>query len=402
MKKFIICMAIGIFLMFGIVSADAARLLGTQMPTSGINGAYARIYEIDPNTCTSSLIVQHYLPPSPSNWNGNAYDALNDLFYFAKWNGDNSSAAIYYNDFYDNSLTYVGTTTSHGIACGTFYNGKYYYIHNATDDLRSVTMSGGSMIDTKVGDITGNTKTLKFGDVAYDANGILYGSATATPGGNIFFIYDPANTTSPFTSYTASQTLQLAFGSDGVLYGHNANSGDFYTVSTTDGTLTSLCTSSVKFADLAAGESLTIPPPMINIKPGSDPNSINTCSGGSTPVTIWGSETFDVSTIDISQIVLATASVKTVGKSNKSLCSIKDVGSFDETFFDNLNPTPDGYPDLTCHFVTYDLGLTDSSAFADLTITGCDDGYNSGCTMSSPGYYEVTASDAVNIVKDCE
>lgn len=397
MKKFIICIAIGIFLMVGIVSADAARLLGTQLGT----GSTAKIYEINPNTCDSSFLVAHSLG-SVSNWNGNAYDALNDLFYFAEWKGDNSSAKIYYNDFFDDSLTLVGTTTSRGIACGTFYNGAYYYIHNATDDLRAVTMSGGSMVDTKVADITGNTRTLRFGDIAFDANGILYGSAGATnPTESIFFIYDPVNTT--FTSHTATNVIQIAFGSDGVLYGHLAASpGNFYSVSTTDGTLTSLCTSSVLFADLAAGESLTIPPPMINIKPGSDPNSINTCSGGSTPVTIWGSETFDVSTIDISQIILATASVKTVGKSNKSLCSIKDVGAFDDTFFDNLDPLPDGYPDLTCHFVTYDLGLSDSSSSADLTITGCDDGYNSGCTISSPGYYEVTATDSVNIVKDCE
>jgi len=140
--------------------------------------------------------------------------------------------------------------------------------------------------------------------------------------------------------------------------------------------------------------------PEINIKPGSDPNSINLCSGGNTPVTIWGSEILDVYTIDVAQLVLASADVKTVGKSDRSLCSIEDVGAPDETFFDGLDPNPDGYLDLTCHFVTTELTeLDDTSTTCDLTITGCDDGVE--CSSTSDGYYVATASDSVNIVKDC-
>jgi len=148
-------------------------------------------------------------------------------------------------------------------------------------------------------------------------------------------------------------------------------------------------------------------PPQINIKPGSDPNSINTCSQGATPVTIWGSETLDVSKIDQDQLLFASAAVKTVGRSGRSLCSIKDVGSYDASFPDNLNPTPDGYDDLTCHFVTFNLALDDSSTQAAVTITGCDDPTVTGdpghCDTGDPGYFEVvSATDSVNIVKDCE
>jgi hypothetical protein len=140
----------------------------------------------------------------------------------------------------------------------------------------------------------------------------------------------------------------------------------------------------------------------INIKPGSDPNSINTCAGGTTPVTIWGSASFDVTTVDIDQLVLASAAVKTVGKSDRSLCSTEDVGAPDPAFFDGLDPTPDGYLDLTCHFITVGLtALDDSSSSADLSITGCDTPAD-GCSSGDPGYYQFTASDAVNIVKDCE
>jgi hypothetical protein len=138
-----------------------------------------------------------------------------------------------------------------------------------------------------------------------------------------------------------------------------------------------------------------------NIKPGSYPNSINTCSGGATPVTIFGSETFDVNKIDVDKLLLATAQIKTVGKSERSLCSIEDVGSPDPSAFDNLG-TPDGYDDLTCHFVTTELGLGDASTTADLTIKVCDDPNDvDGCMVEDPGYEEFTATDSVNIVKDC-
>jgi hypothetical protein len=139
--------------------------------------------------------------------------------------------------------------------------------------------------------------------------------------------------------------------------------------------------------------------PEVNIHPGSDPNSINLCSHGTTPVTIWGSDVLDVYTIDVDQLVLASADVKTVGKSDRTLCSIEDVGAPDESFFDMLDPSPDGYLDLTCHFLTFEMtSLDDTSPTCDLSITGCDVGFD--CSSDSAGYYVATASDSVNIVKD--
>ena len=142
----------------------------------------------------------------------------------------------------------------------------------------------------------------------------------------------------------------------------------------------------------------------INIKPGSDPNSINLCSGGAVPVTIWGSDVLDVATIDPDKLFLASANVKTVGKSGRSLCSIGDAGAHDEMFFDNLDPLPDGFDDLTCHFVTMELtDLDDTSTTADLMIAGCDDPDDiDGCQVGDLGFFETTAVDSVNIVKDCE
>ena len=148
-----------------------------------------------------------------------------------------------------------------------------------------------------------------------------------------------------------------------------------------------------------------LPEADINIKPGSDPNSINTCANGATPVTIWGSATFDVMTVNVSQTTLASALVKTVGKASKTLCSIGDVGSFDGDEFDNLG-APDTVDDLTCHFITVGLDVTDASTTADLNIVGCDGSTGSGtdgaCVAGDLGFYDIISTDTVNIVKDCE
>ena len=127
----------------------------------------------------------------------------------------------------------------------------------------------------------------------------------------------------------------------------------------------------------------------INIKPDSDPNSINTCSGGATPVTIFGSPDLDVENINVDSLTLASASVKTVGKSDRMLCKIDDRGSVNSEAFDSLGD-PDGIDDLTCHFMTIELSnLEDDSTTADL-----NGNLNDGTA--------IIGQDSVNIVKDCD
>lgn len=140
----------------------------------------------------------------------------------------------------------------------------------------------------------------------------------------------------------------------------------------------------------------------INIKPDSDPNSINTCSGGSTPVLIWGSDTFDVTLIDPNSLMLASSTVKTVGKSDRLLCSIEDRGAPDGGFFDGIDPTPDGNLDLTCHFLTMELDIADDTASeASIKGTLCDDP-DAGCMPGDAGFLEFEGTDSVKIVKLCE
>jgi hypothetical protein len=65
----------------------------------------------------------------------------------------------------------------------------------------------------------------------------------------------------------------------------------------------------------------------IDIKPGSDPNSINLGSAGSIPVAILSSESFDATTVDPSTVTLEGASVRLVGKGERYLSNEEDTNS---------------------------------------------------------------------------
>jgi hypothetical protein len=117
----------------------------------------------------------------------------------------------------------------------------------------------------------------------------------------------------------------------------------------------------------------------IDIKLGSDDNSINLCSNGAVPVAILGSETFDVNDIKTDSLRLAEATVKIVGnKDPHSLCSTEDVND-------------DGFDDLVCQFNTTELvdvldGTSTSATVKGETVDGTP----------------IEGSDTINIVKeDC-
>ena len=83
----------------------------------------------------------------------------------------------------------------------------------------------------------------------------------------------------------------------------------------------------------------------IDIKPGSDPNSINLGSAGNIPVAILSSPTFDApAEVDADSLRLAGATVNLIGKADKFQCSSQDVNA-------------DGLLDLVCHFETQTLFL---------------------------------------------
>lgn len=230
-----------------------AVVYGTERGPGGTIDNYGDIYEIDLDSGTATYLFRPNLNLGQRNYpNGNAFDTVNNRLYYSSNDSESTPSDLYFYDF-ASSQTFTGTLD--GVSAGaSFYNGKYYYIANGTDDLMEVALYAGGTIasETKIADITGNAKGWGFGDIVIRSDGVLFGS----PGGE-FFKFDLNTLTYTSISTTGAVGMQLAFGSNGVLYGHSAGTGEFFTIDPTDGTTTSIgyVTGSAtgQFTDLASG-----------------------------------------------------------------------------------------------------------------------------------------------------
>jgi len=110
------------------------------------------------------------------------------------------------------------------------------------------------------------------------------------------------------------------------------------------------------FAAGSAGKTIPI---TIDIKPGSDVNPINLRSQGTTPVAILGTETFDVTTVDVTAVRFAGAPIR-----------VKPNGTLQYSYED---VNDDGIIDLVMHFSTQALDLDENSTEATLTGVGGED-----------------------------
>ncbi|UCG67998.1 MAG: hypothetical protein JSV09_09155 [Thermoplasmata archaeon] len=105
----------------------------------------------------------------------------------------------------------------------------------------------------------------------------------------------------------------------------------------------------------------------IDIKPGSDPNSINMGAKGTIPVAILSTEDFDAATVDPLTVALAGAEVKLRGKSDAPQAALEDVNG-------------DGLLDLVVHIIhdgfEPDLGTSEAKlegeTYSGTPIRGSD------------------------------
>ena len=227
--------------------AKAAKLLGLTAPPSG-----------DPGTETSKLIVfdtalgtsieladtglVRSTAPAPNGLagpNGLAYDVATGTAYFASvpTNGDLATLYAVVISPSPGSVTSIGTLTGSKPTNATFYDGKYWYIEAATDDLHAVSFIGGLVdMDTSVADLLANAASLGFGDCSVNrATGVMLCSADRSdePGMTVMFSADLDDAVPSYTQHVLEDDaiLQLAFGGEGTLFGHNGVENSLYYVS---------------------------------------------------------------------------------------------------------------------------------------------------------------------------
>ena len=246
------------------LSANGATLLATEntaAPGAGETTKNVNIYQVvvDGTSCQATLLDSRetsVLPGLTDNFNGNALEPDSCRFYYSRFDRDNVVGTLenpFY--FYSPADAQGGVTTSsgtlqRGAAGGAFYEGEYYYIPQRTKQLRKASFNpDGSIASEQEVCSVPSDGVLGFGDFTFDPAqpGVIYGSATEIGGGFFPLFFKMNSDCSGYEVISRNDdfgagALQIAFGlSDGVLYGHSARTGDFFTISTSDGSQTKIC-----------------------------------------------------------------------------------------------------------------------------------------------------------------
>jgi hypothetical protein len=194
------------------------------------------------------------IPLSSSSPNSVAFDIESGALYMASFT---TFSTLYQFNVTTGALVLVGNLTERA-AGATFYNGSYWYAVPRSDTLRRVRLSanGGEIItDEFVAHMNANTSQ-DYGDIDFDANGLLHVSATiVSSGARMYATYDLGRQLLTLvangTSGDPQQYGQVAIGSDGMLYNHNSANGR-WSVLLSSGALVSSGVVTPGFTDIAA------------------------------------------------------------------------------------------------------------------------------------------------------
>lgn len=226
----------------GVAHADIVFGLNASQTGGGI-------YQID--TSTGAMTLYRATPSLVGisvDANGLAYDAPNDTFYYI-----NRVAGV--NSFIRNAPSgevNLGTMASTAnLDSGTFYNGFYWTQPSSSNQLIRVTptIAGFTALPFTIpGAAFGN-----FGDIASDPNGVTFASQSGT-----MRRYDLDNPGAGFVPLaTNANTMQIAFGAAGGLYG--VNNDTIYSINTVSGSANSIAT--LQFTNMNIIDLATAPSP---------------------------------------------------------------------------------------------------------------------------------------------
>jgi len=238
-------------LTFPVYIATQAEVYYNESVVYGIEYLTNEIHAINPISGNSTFV--HTIPLALYDANASAFDSANNRLYYQEY----STKTLQFHDFAGNDV--VAGTLAEETHSATWYNGKYYYVAEFTDDLYEVSFNatGNVVLETKLADISSDSRAFDFGDIAVASDGTIYGAATA---GLTEVFFKVGTDGSGYTEIAAGDLgdwpIQLAFGSDGTLYGNYHATGKYFVVNLATGGTTEIATGS-GYADLASGSAPT-------------------------------------------------------------------------------------------------------------------------------------------------
>jgi len=193
-------------------------LYGTEYGTDTL-----KIYQLDVTNGGSEtvLIWEEYVGNNPGTFDASAYDPENHEFYFVNY----TSQELYKTDMNDTmpsvSLGFLDGTG----ASATFYNSKFYYIDEASNNIICVdfdeegNISGELVLSTLPGIISVNDISMS------PAGDFLYILGDVNNGDTELITWDVSTNSYATIDVAVNQGSQIAYGSDGNLYALEPNGG---------------------------------------------------------------------------------------------------------------------------------------------------------------------------------
>ena len=212
------------------------------------------IFTIDMLNGKEEILTDNLNNEGGNNWpNGLAFDQENGRLYYADGSDRNQ---IWFYDM-DTGENHPAGTAGGVVAGAEFANGAYWYIVNGTDEFRKMTFDadGKNGVDEFVSKL-GTSHNL--GDLAVNfSETILYGHSN-TSRGNAFFSIDLDDFAYTEIKQPAGKNLQIAFGSDGILYGVTTGTKNWYMIDLITGERTPVRDALNSYTDLANGREFKI------------------------------------------------------------------------------------------------------------------------------------------------
>ncbi len=217
-----------------------------------------KLYHINLTSGGSSMILREYVGNRAGTYDGAAYDYANSMFFFTNYD----TKELWANNMLDEDPSFESGVLNGTAASGTFFNGSYYYVNEDAGTINMVTLdqnyliTGESTLSTIPNNVTVN-------DIAMDPTGsYLYMVGNVDGGGTEMLTWDVSTDTYYTMALTVNEGVQIAYGSDGILYAvaptfAGGAHSTTYIVDTSTGTLTEIDDGGIiiddPFSDISRG-----------------------------------------------------------------------------------------------------------------------------------------------------